>query len=489
MKIDKEFLTDHQVKLTVTMESEALEEARQRAARKIAQKTRIPGFRPGKAPYQVIVRTVGEGTVLEEALDILVNENYPKIIDEAEIEPYSSGSLEKVESVDPPTFIFVVPLEAEVTLGDFHAIRFAYELKDITDEDVDQTIEDLRDRFASVEAVDRAAQESDQVSVRLSAERKKIEEGKDIALIKDRPSPITINAEDDDVSNEWPFPGFSRKLLGLKIGDELSFDYTYSEDSVLESLRGTDAIFHVKVEEVSLRRLPEVDEKFAKNLGSFESVDELRQEIRNGMIEQSKTEYHREYDDKIMESILAEATIKYPPQMLEQEMNSFMRQLENRLAQQNLDMATYLKTRQMDEAALREELRPTAETRLKRSLVLYEIAQAEKIEVNEQEVQEQSIRTLNEVSKYYSPKDARKLVNNEFIQNIIGSITSDLLVDHTLEHLRKIARGEDVSKPASETETSEEKATDAAPEGEAEAIQEAVQETNPEENISDDAKE
>jgi trigger factor len=174
LKIDKQFTEDHQAKLTVELEPQNLEEAKHRAARKIAQKVKIPGFRPGKAPYPVVLRTVGEAAVLDEAMEILVNERYPKIIEESGIQPYGPGSLENIQKLDPPTLEFLVPLDAEVTLSDYHALRFPYELKPITEEEVDQTIEDLQDRMAVLEPVDRPAQEGDQVFIHLSSERKEV---------------------------------------------------------------------------------------------------------------------------------------------------------------------------------------------------------------------------------------------------------------------------------------------------------------------------
>jgi trigger factor len=118
LNIEKQYQDDHQMKLTVQVEPHAMEEARQRAARKISKQTKIPGFRPGKAPYSVILRTVGEAAIFEEAVEIVANDIYPKVIDEAKIEPYGPGQLQNIASMDPLTLEFIVPLDAEVTLGE-----------------------------------------------------------------------------------------------------------------------------------------------------------------------------------------------------------------------------------------------------------------------------------------------------------------------------------------------------------------------------------
>lgn len=442
MKIDKTFTEDHQAKLTVELESQLLEESKQRAARKIAQRVKIPGFRPGKAPYKVVLRTVGEAAILDEAVELLVNEKYPTIISEAGIKPYGPGNLDNIQKLDPPTLEFTVPLQAEVTLGNYHSVRLPYELKPVTDEEVEQTIEDLRESMAYLEPVNRPAQEGDQVFIHLSAERKVVKEGQSLTLIRDREVPIAIDSADKENSKEWPFAGFSRNLIGLNPGDERVIEYTYPEDAFLESLRGTTVIFRLKVDDVKLRKLPDLNDEFAQSLGEFENLDALKKTVRQNLENKAKKEYDDEYNDKVLDIIIKDAQIKYPPQMLEDETNTLLRQLERRLAEQNLDMATYLKSRRMEEADLRKELIPAAETRMKRTLVLMEIARREKIQVSEDELKSETMRTLDSISRFYSPKEARKLATEPFIEDMVQSISTDLAIEHTLERLQQIAKGE-----------------------------------------------
>lgn len=442
MNIEKKFTDDHQVKLTVTLDSQPLEDAKHRAARKLAQKTRIPGFRPGKAPYNVILRTVGEANVIQEAVDILLEEQYPKILEEAGIKAYSSGNLDNIPSMDPLTLEFTIPLESDVTLGEYKSLRFPYEQKPVTEERVDQFLEEMRDRASTLEPVDHPAQDDDVVFLKLSADRKEVKEGQTLALINDRNTNITIKPESADTTNEWPFPGFSRRLVGAKPGDEASFEYMYSDDSVLESLRGTEAIFRYKVEDIKRRILPALDDEFAKSIGEFESLESMRAEVQKGLEEQAKSEYEKEYDNKILDAILEKATIKFPPQMLERELEVFVHQLEHRLEDQGLDMQTYLKTRQISADELRNETRPAAEARLKRSLILFQVAQEENIQVSDEEVQGEAMAALNQINQVYSPQEAKKMVTNDFIQNMVGNITSDLLVKNTLKRLEAYAKGE-----------------------------------------------
>ena len=476
MKIEKQFTEDHQAKLIVEMEPQHLEAAKQRAARKIAQRVKIPGFRPGKAPYPVILRTVGEAAILDEAMEFLVNENYPKIIEEAAIKPYGPGNLENIQKLDPPTLEFLVPLEAEVTLGNYQAVRFPYELKPVTDEDIEQTIDDLRNRLAVFEPVDRAAEEGDQVYIHLSSERKEVKEGQSLTLIKDREVPVTINSVEKDASKEWPYPEFSRTLLGLKAGDEKVIEYTYPEDAHLESLRGTTAIFRIKVDDIKLRKLPELNDEFAQSVGEFETFEDLRKMVKENLERQGKNEHDDEYNSRVVSEILKDTQIKYPPQMLENEIDLMLRQLENRLSEQKLDMSTYLKTRRMEEADLRKELSSPAEERMKRSLVLFEIAKAEEIKVAPEELQNETMRTLDSINRMYSPKEARKMVSESFINNMVTNIAADLTITHTLERLQSIAKGEvlagDENKPKKSKKAAAKKSAKADPVAEVPATEE-----------------
>jgi len=467
LKIDTLFQEDHQAKLTVELEQSLLDSAKQRAARQIAKKTRIPGFRPGKAPYHVILRTVGEGTVVQEAIDILLDDVYPEIIEESKIKPFGPGSLSNILSLEPPTLEFLVPMEPVVTLLDYNELRIPYELEPVTDEDVDQTIEDLRDRDATQEPIDRPAEVGDQVTLRLSANRKNAEENEESVIIQERQTALTVNAADADTKTEWPFSGFSRNLEGLSAGDEKTIEYTYPEDAYLEYLQGTEAVFQIKVENVKIRTLPELDDEFAKKFGEYETLQALRDEIHQGLSEQRKMDYDRDYNNKIIDEILKTADIKYPPQLLEREVMNFQNQLENRLAQQNLDLETYMKTRQLDEEGLKAELTQPAEDRLKRSLILVEIARLENVHVDEQEVQNQTINNINQIQQVYDPSEAKKILTQDFIQSMVSSISSDLMVQNTYERLRKITTGEaEKEKEAEESEAAAQAETAAADEQE-----------------------
>ncbi len=449
MNIEQQALENHQVKLTVQIDPAKLEEAKHRAARQISQRKKIPGFRPGKAPYAIIVRNLGEETILEEALDLLVKDIYPQVIEEAKIKPYGPGSLENMPKLDPPTFEFVVPLEPEVTLGEYKQVRIPYKLKSITKKDINKVLEDLRERQVVLEPSEQPAQEGDQVYVKLSITRLNPAEGEIPSLVKDRRMPVVISPAGSEDKSEWPFPGFSQKLLGVKVGEELTFNYTYPKNSDYKELREKETEVHVMVEEIKKRILPELNDEFAQSVGDqYENMQALTDDVRKSLEKAAKEEYDRAYDDKIMAELVKGTTLKYPPQMLEREIDLYLHQLEDRLAEQKLDLDTYLKMRKMDSAGLRAETKPLAEERLKHTLVLLEIAKAENIKVENSELESESMRTLDELGRMMPPDKAKKTLTNEFVRGMIGNIGADLLVQHTWAYLESVARGEKEEPPA-----------------------------------------
>lgn len=487
MKIETEHLEDHQVKLTVEVDQDQLESSKRKAAKKIAKRIKVPGFRPGKAPYQVIRRQVGDEALLEESLEILVQDIYPDIIEEAEIEPYGPGNFDNLASLDPLILEFVVPLMAEVELSDYHEIRFPYELPEITDEDVKIVEDDFRQRQAVEETADRPIETGDHAYFKVSAKRYEEEdESEEGNLIEERSSSAIVANEDADTSLEWPFDGFSRELIGMSTGESKTLLHTFPEDSQFESLRDVTAEFSIEIEDVKARILPELDDEFAQSLGEYENVEELEKDIRESLEQRSEETYNSEYDDKIIDEIVEGSTIKYPPQMLENELSSVIQQLESRLANQGLDMDIYLKTREMEEEHLREETTPVAETRVKRSLVLLEIAKEEEIEVSEEELQEETERTLQSITQFMSDEDKKQFNQPSAMMNLAGNIYAELRMSRTLEYLRSVAKGEseleaeEEESPEEITEggNEEDQSEETAAEEQAEAVSEEVEDKN-----------
>jgi trigger factor len=453
LKIETQPRDDHQVTMTVKIEAERLEGAKHRAARKISERAKIPGFRPGKAPYEVVLRHYGDAAVTEDAVELLVEEVYPEALKQAKIEPAAPGSLEKVESLKPPKFIFTVPLEPTVDLGGYRSIRLAYEWQTPGEDKVDEEIDGLRRIYSTMDSVERPVQEGDFVMLDILGVKAEAEEGE--APVIDRPGyPVFVRPEEKE--DEWPFAGFSHKLLGLDISKSKSFTHKFDQEYKEENLRGQTVKFIVTIKAVRGVKLPELNDEFAKKVGSFESLSALRDMVRANLSQRSKADYDDSYFVKLIDEIKKGATVKYPPQVLEHEIEHVTEDFVARLAGQNLDLEAYLKMREEDkDKFIAEEVKPTAIKRLERRLILDEIALAEKIEISEETLNTTIQQTIGELQ---GSEDYRKAMRGKSTppKKLQEAITMEsagrAITQQTLARLKDIALGLASELPVEEAE-------------------------------------
>jgi trigger factor len=435
LKLEKSLLEDHQAQVVVEVEPERVEAARQHAARKLASRGKIPGFRPGKAPYDVIVRYYGEAAVNEQAIDLLVDEVYPEMLKEAGLEPAAAGSLENVEGEVSPKFTFRVPLSPEVKLGDYHALRVPYNFEAPGPEKLDESLNELRQVYATTQTVERPAEQGDYLAVEIRSEFKELA----------RPDmPVMIRAEDPE--SEFPFAGFARSLIGLTAGESKSLHHDFPADAPSQTLAGKPADLEVTVKTVRSVTLPELDDDFAKQVGKYENLAALKEALGKEIEARARAEYEDQYYTDIVDALRKEAVIKFAPQTLHHEAQHVVEDMGRRLAQQGLDLETYYKMRNTDAARfLEEEAKPVATKRLERSLILDEVARVEKIEVDNAALDEEFSSTLMDLQgqglNLNSVRGGRQ-GQQRLAEAVAMQSASRLLTRRTLERLKTIATGE-----------------------------------------------
>jgi trigger factor len=467
LKIELQAQEDHQSKVIAEFPAGELERYKHQAARQIANKAKIPGFRPGKAPYDVILRLYGDAAIEEEAIELMVEDQYPKILDEAKIQPAAPGSLEKIDKGDPIKFTFTIPLEPTVDLGDYKSLRKKYSVKSVAEKEIDQFIDRLKKSYATAETVDRAAKESDMVYVKLDAHLTNPGPDDKAELLKDSPLQVVVGESDPEVV-DFPYAGFGENLKGLKAGDEKTVKYTYPEDSNYDKLRGKEVEFLAKVESVKSMTLPELDDAFAQTVGEFENVARLREAIKEQLQNRATAEYDQGYFDELIEMLIKKATIKYPPQVLEHEMEHVEEHVKEDLAQQRMELETYLKTLNKEKDAwLEEEIKPAARKRLERSLVLDKLAKEEKVEIKNEDLQSEYTQIISEMQGSTDIKKLQKQLKNERVANALAmEAATRVLNRQVLNRLKDIATGKLEEKPAKEspaaTETAEKPAAKAS---------------------------
>ncbi len=435
MKFEKTIQEDHQAQVVVDVEPDRLEAARHRAARKLAERGKIPGFRPGKAPYEVILRYYGDAAIYEQAVDLLVDELYPEMLKEAAIDPAAAGSLEKIDGTETPRLTFKVPLRPEVSLGDYHEARLPYEFQAPGPEKLDQALEELQQMYGSTETVDREVQQGDYVLVDLKAEKESLT----------RPGFATL-VRKEDREDEFPFPGFARQLIGLKVGDVKTLSHEFSTEFPDQTLAGQTVEIEATLKNVRSMTLPPIDDELAKMVGKYDSLDALKEVLTKDIEARARAEYDDEYYAKLVDMIKEGATIKYAAQTLDHEAEHVVDDMRQRLAQQGLDLETYYKMRKTDATRfLDEEAKPVARKRLERSLILDEVSRQEKIGVDNESLDQEFNSTLVDLqSQGVNLNNIRggKQGQQRVAEAVAMESASRLLTRKTLETLKTIAMGE-----------------------------------------------
>lgn len=435
MNIEKTIEENHEAKLVVEVEAEKMDQYKRRAARKISGRGKIAGFRPGKAPYDIVVRNYGEQAIIEQAIDFFVDAEYSNILKEADVKPGASGSLESIDSLEPPKLTFRVPLAPEVDLGDYLSIRMPYEWSVPTEEEVYKALEDLRQMYATTENVEHEVQEGDYVLVDLKSETAEVNREGFAAFVRK-----------EERDSEWPYNGFAKELVGLKPGDAKTVKHTFPEDWDVEELKGKEVEMRVTVKTVRAVTLPELDDEFAKTAGAGETLDELKEAVKKDVEARSKTDYDDKFFVDLIEKIKEGATFKYHQHSLDHEGEHVLEDLSNRLAQQGMDLDTYFKVRNTTrEQFIEDEVKPVAKKRFERSLILDEIVRREKLEVSNESLDVEFNQTLNalvmqglDINKVRGGKKGQQ----QLAQAVAMESANRVLTRTALDLLKSIAVGE-----------------------------------------------
>ncbi len=459
MKIETFDREDHQKKIIAEFEADTLERFKRQAARKIASQSRIPGFRPGKAPYDMVRRLHGDQAIQEEAISLLLDDVYPEIVKEAGIESYGPGQLEEIISLDPPKFSFIIPLSPEVELGDYKEIRLEHTPPVVDETKVDEVIERLRRRSGTAVPVERPAEKGDLVAIKLAGHLLEPTEGEDPVLVEENSFEMLAGVPEDHTDgqgNEWPFKGFVDSLVGATTGETKTIEHTFSDDGSEDDLSGRKAEFTYTVESVKEIFKVELNDEFAATLGPYETVEALRTDILKQLQDNESQAYNRNYIEELVEKLIDLASVKYPPVLVDEETEHTLVHFEEDLARQKMDLDTYLKTREMTrEELIEKEVKPAAEKKVKRQLVLEQFAVKENVQIQANEVQMVYDMALNQAKSDPNMRTATqgKLNTKELADRLARGTINEIFNQRLLNRLRDIATGK-----ADQPETTEEPA-------------------------------
>jgi len=434
VKVTTEELSDRQVTMTVEVEEGQAQQALRQTARRLSQSMRIPGFRPGRAPYNIVLRTVGEDHLRSEAFDAIGQQLYEDALQEAKIDAYAQGSLEDVQW-DPLTFRVTVPLPPVVKLGDYESLNVPSEPILVLDEDVEDALEALRERHAEWVPDDRAAEYGDMVVMDIKGVVGKEE-------IMDQQNWERLLREDAGGG----LPGFDAALVGLKAGEVREFDLTYPDDS--SQWAGETANFDVRLQGVKAKELPPLNDDLAQSVGEYETLAALRETIREDI--RARREAEADYEGKVVDALVDQSSLDFPPLMLENELDDLLDEHDRLLRRQGMPLDDFLRVSGKTRDAYREENRQIAEQRLKRSLVLSEFARQDGLTIDDEEITEEIERQLA-LQPDDTAERVRTMLDSPGGRQAIGN---DLLTREAISRLVAMAKGE-YEKPDPLPETSE----------------------------------
>lgn len=465
MNIEKQYQEDHSVKLVVEVDQDKMSSYKKRAATKISQRGNVPGFRPGKAPYNVIVRMFGEAAITEQAVDLFIDNEYSNIIKEADVNPGASGTLENIESMDPPKFVFRVPLAPEIELGDYHAVRLPYEWQTPEQKNVDAALEELRQMYASTETVERVIEPGDYVLLDVVSETPELNRTGFATFVRD-----------EERDTEWPYNGFAKELPGLKAGESKIIKHTFPEDWEVEDLRGKDVEIEATIKTVRGVTLPELNDEFAKTTRAGETLDQLLEAVKKDVESRSQADYDDKYFLELIEKVKEGVTFKYHEHTLEHEGEHVLSDLSNRLSQQNMDLDTYFKVRNTTrEDFVEQEVKPVAKKRLERSLILDEVVRKEKLQIDDESLNSEYMNALNNLAMQgvdLGKLGGGKKGQRQFSEAVAMDAASRVMTRKALDMLKSIAMGN--YKSVEEREAEAQKAAEAAKVEEAAPVEESA---------------
>jgi trigger factor len=441
LKVTKEKVENSQAFLTVEIEPSEMEAPMESSYKRIAQKANIPGFRKGKAPRAIVEQYVGKESIIEDALKYLVPQAYEQALKEQEIEPFAQPEVE-VTQTDPVIFTAVVPLAPTIELGDYQSIKMEPEQAEVTDENVSDVMEELRRQNATWEPVDRPLEYNDLATIDVNGktdEKPYIQRvGMQYQLLKDAAAPA---------------PGFVEQILGMKKGEEKEFNLTFPEDYPNSEVAGKETNFKVKLSEIKREILPELNEQFIGSISTdLKTVEELRGEVKKNLVQRTEDRVKMEFQEKVVAAAVEQSQIEYPPILIEMEINRIINEEARQLQMSGRNLEDYLRSIGKTENDLREELRPIAEKNVRSSLTLSKIAEAEKIEVTDAEINE-NLDSMTVNIPEERKEEFRKMLDTPQTRE---SIKQTLLTRKTIERLTDIARVPEKTKTGTKKKQKEE---------------------------------
>ena len=381
MSVSVEKLEKNVVALEVTVEAEKFVSAVNQAAKVLAKKVNVPGFRKGKAPRRMVEQHVGKEALYDEALDQLVGPAYAEAVIESGIDPVDRPSVDLVQIEEGKDLIFKakVMVKPEVELGDYKGLKVEQGAAVVTEEEVNEALKSKQEQHARLITLEEGKVENDD-TVTL-----------DFEGFTDGVAFIGGKAENYElvIGSGTFIPGFEEGLIGTEIGHPVDVNVTFPDEYHSSELAGKEAVFKTLIKKIQRKELSALDDEFAKDVSEFETLDELKTDLRNKLMKTTEVRVKDEHAKAIVAKVVDNASVEIPEVMITERIRVMLDDLSRNLAQQGMTLEQYYQYTDSTEEAMQEQVRPQAAESVKMDLVLETIAKAEGIEVTEDEVDEE----------------------------------------------------------------------------------------------------
>ncbi|MEE8419351.1 MAG: trigger factor [Dehalococcoidales bacterium] len=421
MKVTNDKTENCQAFLTIEMEPAEMEESLEGSFKRLGKSARVPGFRKGKAPRDILERYIGRDHLLEDAVNEMLPRVYDQAIKEQEIDAIAQPEIE-IAQIEPVIIKAVVPLRPSVKIKDYQSIRVTLNEEKVTKKNIDDVIHHLQHQYATWEPVERPVELNDMVVFDVES------------TVEDKPF-LSQQGAQYQVSSEqtFPAPGFTDKLVGMKKDDEKEFKLELPADYQQEELAGKEAAFKVKVLEIKQEILPELNDDFAKQVNpDLDNMTDLRENATIDMKARADERARIDFEERVIDAVVDLSEVEFPPVMVESEIN---RTINQSFQGNNRSLEDYLRNMNKTEEELRDEIRPSATKTVTRSLVLGKIAEDDKIDIGEDEIDIEIDNMTNDAAP--DKKDELKTVMNT--PQVRESIERTLVTRKTVQLLTDIA--------------------------------------------------
>ncbi|MGN1158789.1 MAG: trigger factor [Lachnospiraceae bacterium] len=404
MSLQVEKLEKNMAKLTIETSAEELDKAIETAYQRSKNKISVPGFRKGKVPRKMIEQMYGKGVFLEDAANILIPEAYAKALDECEEEIVSQPSIEvtQIEEGKPFVFTAMVALKPEVSLGKYKGVKIDKIDTEVTEDEVNAAIDKERESNArEITVEDRAVKDGDMTVLDFEG----FVDGVAFEGGKGENYPLTIG------SGAF-IPGFEEQLVGAELNKEVEVNVTFPEDYQAENLKGKAAVFKCTVKEIKEKELPELDDEFASEVSEFDTLAEYKEDVKKKLAEKKEAEAKDKKEEAVIEAIVADAKMDIPEAMIETQQRQMVDDFAQRLSMQGLTLEQYYQFTGLDHDKMLEQVKPTAEKRIKSRLVLEAVVAAENITTDDADYEEE-VKKLAEIYQMEADKVKELLGDKE----------------------------------------------------------------------------